>query len=116
MQLHNYNQLLENSSNLSFKYREIEVPTRSSFTVDDCIVIERETENLKQELVDYVVPSRIFLAVQSYQELWQDAQRVLAGLKKLGLKPQDFCIFPHLRSRFRYQSKQLGFVFNEVCD
>lgn len=31
--------------------------------------------------------------VQSYQELWQDAQRIFAGLKKLGLKPQDKVIF-----------------------
>ncbi len=31
--------------------------------------------------------------IQSYQQLWQDAQRILAGLKKLGLKPQDKVIF-----------------------
>ncbi|QSV63975.1 MAG: amino acid adenylation domain-containing protein [Dolichospermum sp. DL01] len=31
--------------------------------------------------------------IQSYRELWQDAQRILAGLKKLGLKPQDKVIF-----------------------
>jgi len=31
--------------------------------------------------------------VQSYRELWQDAQRILAGLRKLGLKPQDKVIF-----------------------
>lgn len=31
--------------------------------------------------------------VQSYRELLQDAQRILAGLKKLGLKPQDKVIF-----------------------
>ncbi|MBW4628762.1 MAG: SDR family NAD(P)-dependent oxidoreductase [Brasilonema octagenarum HA4186-MV1] len=31
--------------------------------------------------------------VQSYGELWQDAQRILAGFKKLGLKPQDKVIF-----------------------
>ncbi|AUT01015.1 AMP-dependent synthetase [Nostoc sp. CENA543] len=31
--------------------------------------------------------------VQSYKELWQDAQRILAGLRKLGLKPQDKVIF-----------------------
>lgn len=30
---------------------------------------------------------------QSYRELWQDAQRIFAGLKKLGLKPQDKVIF-----------------------
>ncbi|MCF4968895.1 SDR family NAD(P)-dependent oxidoreductase [Nostoc sp. CMAA1605] len=30
---------------------------------------------------------------QSYKELWQDAQRILAGLRKLGLKPQDKVIF-----------------------
>lgn len=31
--------------------------------------------------------------IQSYRELWEDAQRILAGLKKLGLKPQDKVIF-----------------------
>ncbi|WP_414624619.1 AMP-binding protein [Calothrix sp. CCY 0018] len=31
--------------------------------------------------------------VQSYRELWQDAQIILAGLKQLGLKPQDKVIF-----------------------
>lgn len=31
--------------------------------------------------------------VQSYGELWQDAQRILAGFRKLGLKPQDKVIF-----------------------
>jgi non-ribosomal peptide synthetase component E (peptide arylation enzyme) len=31
--------------------------------------------------------------VQSYKELWEDAQRILAGLKKLGLQPQDKVIF-----------------------
>lgn len=31
--------------------------------------------------------------VQSYRELWEDAQRILAGLKKLGLQPQDKVIF-----------------------
>ncbi len=30
---------------------------------------------------------------QSYQDLWQDAQRILAGLRKLGIKPQDKIIF-----------------------
>jgi len=31
--------------------------------------------------------------IQSYQELWEDAQRISTGLKKLGLKPQDKVIF-----------------------
>ncbi|ALF56360.1 AMP-dependent synthetase [Nostoc piscinale CENA21] len=31
--------------------------------------------------------------VQSYRQLWQDAQRILAGLRKLGLQPQDKVIF-----------------------
>ncbi|MEG4250833.1 AMP-binding protein [Microcoleus sp. Pol10D4] len=30
---------------------------------------------------------------QSYRELWQDAQKILAGLRKLELKPQDKVIF-----------------------
>lgn len=31
--------------------------------------------------------------IQSYQDLWQQAQRILTGLRKLGLKPQDKIIF-----------------------
>lgn len=31
--------------------------------------------------------------IQSYQELWQQARRILTGLRKLGLKPQDKIIF-----------------------
>ncbi|MEH1869674.1 MAG: AMP-binding protein [Nostoc sp.] len=69
MQLDNYNQLLENSSNLSFKYREIEVAIRASFTVNDCIFRERETENLKQELVAYVVLSGLFVAAELLSHL-----------------------------------------------
>ncbi|WP_414754481.1 SDR family NAD(P)-dependent oxidoreductase [Anabaena sp. CCY 9910] len=30
---------------------------------------------------------------QSYREVWQDAERILSGLRKLGLKPQDKVIF-----------------------
>ncbi len=36
---------------------------------------------------------------QPYQELWKDAQRILGGLKKLGLKPQDKVIFQIDRSQ-----------------
>jgi len=31
--------------------------------------------------------------ISSYQELWHDAQKILAGLRKLGLQPQDKIIF-----------------------
>ncbi len=37
MQLENYSQLLANSSNKTFTYREIEVAIQSSLTVDDCV-------------------------------------------------------------------------------
>ncbi len=69
MQLDNYNQLLTNSINISFPYREIEVAIRSSLTVDDCVVIERQTEKLTQELVAYVVPSGLFIAEQLLSHL-----------------------------------------------
>ncbi len=60
MQLDNHNQLLANSSKKNFTFKEIEVAIRSSLTVDDCVVIERRTKKLKQELVTYVVPSSLF--------------------------------------------------------
>ncbi|QLE40078.1 SDR family NAD(P)-dependent oxidoreductase [Nostoc sp. C052] len=69
MQLENYNQLLANSSNISFSYREIEIAIRSSLTVDDCVVISRQTEKLKQELVAYVVPSGLFIVEQLLSHL-----------------------------------------------
>lgn len=65
MQLNNSNsQFLANSSNKNFIYREIEVAIRSSLTVDDCVVIERQTQKLTQELVAYVVPSGLFAPEQ----------------------------------------------------
>lgn len=63
MQLNN-SQFLANSSNKNFIYRKIEVAIRSSLTVDDCVVIERETQKRKQELVAYVVPSGLFAPEQ----------------------------------------------------
>lgn len=64
MQLDNHNQILENLSNKSFTDREIEVAIRSSLAVDDCVVIKREREKLKQELVAYIVPSSLFVPEQ----------------------------------------------------
>lgn len=64
MQLNNNSQFLANSSNKNFIYRKIEVAIRSSLTVDDCVVIERETQKRKQELVAYVVPSGLFAPEQ----------------------------------------------------
>lgn len=75
MRSDNYNQLLKNSSNISFTYREIEVAIRSSLTVDDCVVMERQTEKLKQELVAYVVPSGLFVP----QQLLSHLQAILPG-------------------------------------
>ncbi|MEH2140418.1 SDR family NAD(P)-dependent oxidoreductase [Nostoc sp.] len=63
MQLNN-SQLLANSSNKNFIYRETEVAIWSSLTVDDCVVIERQTQKLKHELVAYVVPSGLFAPEQ----------------------------------------------------
>ncbi|MBE9105748.1 AMP-binding protein, partial [Nostoc cf. edaphicum LEGE 07299] len=42
------------------KHRDVEVAIRSSSTIDDCVVLVRETEKLSQELVAYVVPSNSF--------------------------------------------------------
>ncbi|MUG96552.1 SDR family NAD(P)-dependent oxidoreductase [Scytonema sp. UIC 10036] len=42
--------------------REIEVAIRSSLTVEDCIVIKRQTENFQQEFIAYVVPEALFAA------------------------------------------------------
>lgn len=69
MQLDNYNQLLVNSSNISFICREIELAIWSSLTVDDCVVIKRQTEKLKNELVAYVVPSGLFVPEQLLSHL-----------------------------------------------
>lgn len=69
MQLDNYCKILANSSNQSFTYRKIEVAIRSSLTVDDCVVIERKTEKLKQELVAYIVPSGLFAPEQLFSHL-----------------------------------------------
>ncbi|MEH2088946.1 SDR family NAD(P)-dependent oxidoreductase [Nostoc sp.] len=69
MQLDNYNKVLANLSNKSFTYREIEVAIRSSLSVDDCVVIKRETEKLKQELVAYIVPSSLFVPEQLLSHL-----------------------------------------------
>ncbi|MEH2068923.1 MAG: SDR family NAD(P)-dependent oxidoreductase [Nostoc sp.] len=56
-------------SDKSFTYREIEVAIRSSLAVDDCVVIKRETEKLKQELVAYIVPSSLFAPEQLLSHL-----------------------------------------------
>ncbi|MBN3911078.1 MAG: SDR family NAD(P)-dependent oxidoreductase [Nostoc sp. NMS1] len=69
MQLDNQNQVLANLSNKNFIFREIEVAIRSSSTVDDCVVIKRETEKLKQELVAYIVPSSLFASEQLLSHL-----------------------------------------------
>ncbi|MEH1860992.1 MAG: SDR family NAD(P)-dependent oxidoreductase [Nostoc sp.] len=73
MQLDNSSKVLANLSNKSFTYREIEVAIRSSLTVDDCVVIKRETEKLTQELVAYIVPSSLFAP----EQLLSDLQTIL---------------------------------------
>jgi len=69
MQLDNHSQILENLSNKSFTDREIEVAIRASLAVDDCVVIKREIEKLKQELVAYIVPSSLFVPEQFLSHL-----------------------------------------------
>ena len=69
MQLDNPSQILENLSNKSFTDREIEVAIRASLAVDDCVVIKRKIENLKQELVAYIVPSSLFVPEQFLSHL-----------------------------------------------
>ncbi|WP_335126798.1 hypothetical protein [Nostoc sp.] len=69
MQLDKNSQILANSSHKNFIYRNIEVAIRSSLTVDDCVVVERQTKKLKQELVAYVVPSGLFTPEQLLSHL-----------------------------------------------
>jgi malonyl CoA-acyl carrier protein transacylase len=64
MQLENHSQFLTNLSHQSLTYREVEVAIRSSSAVDDCIVIQRQTEQLKQDYCAYVVPSGLFVPEQ----------------------------------------------------
>lgn len=65
MQLDHHSQVLATSINQSFAYQqEIEVAIRSSLTVDDCVVIKRQTKKLKEELVAYIVPSGLFAPEQ----------------------------------------------------
>lgn len=68
MQLDNHSQVLATSTNEDFTYqsthKKIEVAIRSSLTVDDCVVIKRQTKKLKEELVAYIVPSVLFAPEQ----------------------------------------------------
>jgi acyl-CoA synthetase (AMP-forming)/AMP-acid ligase II/acyl carrier protein/NADP-dependent 3-hydroxy acid dehydrogenase YdfG len=54
-------------------------------------VLQRTAQQSTKGIV-YIQPDGTE-SIQSYQELWQEAQRILAGLRKLGLKPQDKVIF-----------------------
>ncbi len=69
MQLDSYNQLRGDSSNKSCTLQEIEAAILSSLAIDDCVVRERQTENLKRELVAYVVPSGLFVPEQLLSHL-----------------------------------------------
>ncbi|WP_138502502.1 SDR family NAD(P)-dependent oxidoreductase [Nostoc sp. PA-18-2419] len=73
MQLNNYNLPLANSINKNFICREVEVAIRLGLAVDDCVVIQRQTKKLKQELVAYIVPSGSFILKQ----LLFDLQKIL---------------------------------------
>jgi malonyl CoA-acyl carrier protein transacylase len=89
MQLNNHRQYLANSSNKNFIYREIEVAIRSSLTVDDCVVIERQTENVKQELIAYVVPSGLFAPEQLLSHLQKilPSQRIPKAIVPVSTMP-----------------------------
>ncbi|MDZ8185056.1 MAG: AMP-binding protein [Nostoc sp. ChiSLP02] len=54
-------------------------------------VLQRAAQNSTKGII-YIQPDGAEKA-QSYSQLWQDAQRILAGLRNLGLKPQDKVIF-----------------------
>ncbi|MEH2337084.1 SDR family NAD(P)-dependent oxidoreductase [Nostoc sp.] len=73
MQLDNYSLPLANSINKNFICREVEVAIRSDLAVDDCVVIQRQTKKLKQELVAYIVPSGSFIP----EQLLSDLQKIL---------------------------------------
>jgi acyl-CoA synthetase (AMP-forming)/AMP-acid ligase II len=68
----NSNKYSQNVVNLSAKVltnKDVEVAIRSSLTVDDCVVIERQTEQGKPELVAYIVPSGLFAPEQLLSHL-----------------------------------------------
>ncbi|MFN6570020.1 MAG: SDR family NAD(P)-dependent oxidoreductase [Dendronalium sp. ChiSLP03b] len=69
MYLNNHSQILATSSNQIFLCQKIEVAIRSSLTVDDCVVRERQTKTRKQELVAYIVPSGLFVPEQLLSHL-----------------------------------------------
>ncbi|WP_033334922.1 SDR family NAD(P)-dependent oxidoreductase [Scytonema hofmannii] len=66
---YSYSRLLVNSDKKKFTSREIEVAILSSLTVDDCVVIKRQTQKLQQELLAYVVPSGLFAPEQLLSHL-----------------------------------------------
>ncbi|MEI2579456.1 SDR family NAD(P)-dependent oxidoreductase [Scytonema sp. PRP1] len=68
MQLNSYSESLASSQKI-FQIQEVEIAIRASLTVDDCVVIQRQTEKLKQELVAYVVPSSLFVPEQLLSHL-----------------------------------------------
>jgi acyl transferase domain-containing protein/acyl-CoA synthetase (AMP-forming)/AMP-acid ligase II/NAD(P)-dependent dehydrogenase (short-subunit alcohol dehydrogenase family)/acyl carrier protein len=51
---------LANSNEQKKQLKEVEAAIKSSLIIKDCLVIEKQTEELKDELVAYVVPSGIF--------------------------------------------------------
>ncbi|MBE9224386.1 SDR family NAD(P)-dependent oxidoreductase [Phormidium sp. LEGE 05292] len=60
MQLDNYSQSLANLSQRKMNNQEIALTIQSTEIVEDCVVLERQTEQLLQELVAYVVPTGLF--------------------------------------------------------
>ncbi|MBD2498496.1 SDR family NAD(P)-dependent oxidoreductase [Nostoc sp. FACHB-280] len=64
MQLNNHSQVLTITSDKIFLYKKIEAAILSSLTVSDCVIREKQTQKLKQELVAYIVPSGLFIPEQ----------------------------------------------------
>ncbi|MEH1866378.1 MAG: amino acid adenylation domain-containing protein [Nostoc sp.] len=69
MQLNKFSEIIANSSNKNYRYKEIEAAIRSSLYVDDCVVVERQTKDFKRELVAYIVPSGLSTAEQLLSHL-----------------------------------------------
>jgi acyl-coenzyme A synthetase/AMP-(fatty) acid ligase len=68
----NSNKYSQNVVNLSAKVltnKDVEVAIRTTWTVDDCVVINRQTEQGKPELVAYIVPSGLFAPEQLLSHL-----------------------------------------------
>ncbi|MBW4674197.1 MAG: hypothetical protein KME52_09305 [Desmonostoc geniculatum HA4340-LM1] len=107
MQLDNYSHSLVGLTHKNYTYRELEFAILSSLNVHDCVVIKRQTENFKQELVTYVVPSGSFAPEQLLSHLQtilpsECIPEVIVPVSSLPLTPSgqiDETILSHLEIR-----------------